>query len=424
MSGSASPSGSTSAGAVAPGTDVGLTSSTIRVAIIADVNTPVEPGLFQKNVDVVKAWASIVNANGGLAGRKVVVDFCDSKLDPNATTNCVIQACQNDFAMVGTAALAVTDLSDIDNCKNGQGQPAGIPNMPAVAFPPAICDKNTWVTMGYGTYCATITKKPQTYTVQVGDYRYYTTHFTGLHGLWIYNGDVPSGKSTQVPGFVIGSKLGIKTDGQGIYTASNTAPQSALIPTVQVLKQNSSTFAFNGSSPFNLIQERKEAALQGATSVKVWACNSGCYDTSFLTAGGSAVNGTYFPIYNLPLYSEYQLNPALAALVAKVGGVNNVNNNAITSYTGALLFQDAVNKAIANGGTLSRQSLTAAMSKETAFTADGIIGPTNIAARAPQVCDIIMEVVNGAFQRVYPTKPGTFDCNPGNVGTIKLNELG
>jgi hypothetical protein len=423
---SAGASTSASAGASSTGTakasDVGITATQIHIAAIADVDTAVEPGLFQKNVNAVKAWASIVNASGGIAGRQVVVDFCDSKLDPNATTNCVIRACQNDFAMVGTAALELSDISDIDNCKNAQGQPVGIPNLSAVSFPPAICDKNTWVTSGLGTYCATATQNPQTYTVQVGDYRYYTTHFTGLHGTWVYNGDVPSVRITSVPGFQIGSNMGIKKDGEGFYTTSNTAPQSAMIPLVQVLKENNSTWAYNGSSPFNLISQRKEAALQGVNSVKVWACNEGCYDSSFLAAGGSYANGVYMPILNLPLYSEYQDNAALSALIKAVGGVNNMNNNGLASYISALLFQDAVTKALANGGTLSRQTLTAALGQETSFNADGIIGPTDVATRTASPCDIIMQVVNGAFQRVYPTKPGTFDCNPGNLGTIKLNE--
>jgi hypothetical protein len=49
-----------------PGTDVGLTSTTIRIASVDDINTPVQPGLFQRN----------------------------------ATTNCVIKACQNDCAVI------------------------------------------------------------------------------------------------------------------------------------------------------------------------------------------------------------------------------------------------------------------------------------------------------------------------------------
>src|SRR6516162_11835090 len=88
-----SSTGSTgSTGAAAAGNDVGITPTTIRIGVITDIATPVNPGLFQKNANVVKAWAAIVNAHGGLAGRQVAVDVCDSKLDPNATRQCVIKA--------------------------------------------------------------------------------------------------------------------------------------------------------------------------------------------------------------------------------------------------------------------------------------------------------------------------------------------
>ena len=38
---------------------------------------------------------------------------------------------------------------------------------------------------------------------------------------------------------------------------------------------------------------RREAQLQGVNSVKVWECNSGCYDPNFYKQGGATVNGTY-----------------------------------------------------------------------------------------------------------------------------------
>ncbi len=66
--------------------------------------------------------------------------------------------------------------------------------------------------------------------------------------------------------------------------------------------------------------------------------------------------------------------------------------------------------------------LTTALGTGHSFNAQGIIGATDAAARASSTCDVIMEVVNGAFQRVYPAKAGTFDCNPGNVAAIKMNE--
>ena len=83
-------------------TDVGITDTEIHVAVIADVDNPFVPNLFKGSVDAVKGAAKYLNSKaggGGLAGRKVVVDFYDSKLNANATTNAEIKACQNDVAI-------------------------------------------------------------------------------------------------------------------------------------------------------------------------------------------------------------------------------------------------------------------------------------------------------------------------------------
>jgi ABC-type branched-subunit amino acid transport system substrate-binding protein len=414
-SASAAPSGS-----AAPGSDVGITASTIRVGLIADVNTPVEPGLFQKSVDAVKAWADIVNAGGGLAGRKVVVDFCDSKLDPNATSNCVIRACQNDFALVGTSANALEDISDIDGCKNAQGKAVGIPNLAAFAFPPLSCDPDTYLAVGLGSYCSTAKQATPTYTVPVGDYRYFTSQNKGLHGIWLYDSDVPTFKITQVPEFQAGSNLGVKRDAQGFYAVSGEVPQSGLTPYTQAVKASGSTFVYDDTTMPNMVLLRREAQLQGIDSVKVWECNSGCYGPVFYQQGGSAVNGTYVSLFELPYLSDYQANPALAKLVTQLGGVNNLDNNALNSYIMALLFQDAVQKAVAHGGTLTRASLFTALNDEHSFNADGIIGTTDIGKHTPSDCDVIAQLQNGVWQRVYPAKPGTFDCNSANLATIQM----
>ncbi len=409
------------AGSAGPADDVGITATTIRVGMIADVDNSLAPGLFQKSVNAVKAWASIVNGSGGLDGRKVVVDFCDSKLDPNATTNCVINACQNDFALVGTSADALEDISDIDGCKNAAGKAIGIPDLAAFAFLPLACDPDTYLIGGYGPYCATAKENPQTYTANVGDARYYTSQFKGLHGIYVYDSDVPTLKVDFLPNFQGDSDLGIKPDAQGSYAESGSAPQSALTPVISAIKAAGSSFVYAGSTPQNTILLEREAKLQGVNSIKVWACNSGCYDSSFIQQGGSLVNGTYAQLDDLPFYTEYQDNPALAALVKQVGGVSDVNNNAIESYVMALLFQDAVQKAAASGGTLDRASLFAALKDETSFDADGIIGPTNIGGHQTSPCDVIAQVVNGQWQRAYPAKAGTFDCNSANLTTVKMN---
>jgi ABC-type branched-subunit amino acid transport system substrate-binding protein len=404
--------------ASAAGTDVGLTATTIKIGMLADVNNPLVPGLFQDSVNAVKAWANDVNASGGLAGRKIVVDFCDSKLDPNATANCVIQACQNDFALVGTSANALADLSDIDGCKNAQGQAIGIPNLPAFAFPPAACDPKTYLVSGIGTYCKTAKENPPTSEVPIGDAQYFTKNFQNLHGIWLYDSDDPTFKQTQTPTFQAESNLGIKKDGEGFYALSGAAPQSALTPFIQVIKSSKSTFVYDDVTTASMVLVRREAQLQGVNTVKVWECNSGCYDPSFYQQGGATVNATYAMLLDLPYLSDYKTNPTLGKLINQLGGLNKFNNNAENSYVDALLFQDAVNKAAATG-TLDRQTLFSALNDEHSFTADGLVGPTDVGNHTTSSCEVIVQLQNGVWNRVDPVKPGTFDCSTSNNTTIK-----
>ena len=169
-----------------------------------------------------------------------------------------------------------------------------------------------------------------------------------------------------------GVDLGIKKDGEGFYEIFSRDPQSAMTPIVQAIKQNNSTFAYNGGN--KMADLRKEATLQGVTSVKVWACNQACYDNLIIEQGGADVNDTQIVLTTLPFYSEYKQNPTLKKLVAAVGGIENVDFNSVSSWVAALLFQDAAKKATANGGALSRQTLFDVLKQENAFDADGIIG--------------------------------------------------
>jgi hypothetical protein len=411
---------SKASGPAAAADEIGITPTEIHLAFIADVNTSVVPGLFQKSVDVFNAWAAVVNKNGGVAGRKIVVDFCDGKLDANATTSCVIKACQNDFSIVSEVDV-LTDVSDIDQCKDKKGQATGIPNQAIIAFQPQTCDKFTYTIQGQASYCATINQKPQSYTVNIGDFKYYTSHFSGLHGIWVYNGDVPAVRIASVPQFTAGSNLGIKKDGEGFYTSNGQAPQSAMTAFTQVLKRSGSNFAYDGATNSNYILLRREAQLQGVNNIKVWASNSGIYDADFIKQGGSAVEGTTASLSNLPFYSEYKSNPALSALVDQLGGVNKLSNNSLGAFTHGLLFEDAAAKAVATGKPLTRASFLEALNNEHAFDAKGVIGKTDIGAHTLSPCIVIITVKNGKFERVAPTAPGTFDCDPGNVTTIKMD---
>jgi len=402
--------------------DVGITPTQIRLAVIADVDTPVDPGLFQTAVNVVNAWARNVNQHGGIAGRKVVIDFYDSKLSPDNTRNAIIQACSRDFAMVGTEALFMSNVSDMVNCTDAQGRPVGLPDLAGLALDPAeLCSPVTYTVSGDASYCPTLDQHPQTYTAAQGDFLYYLKNHKDLHGIFVLADDIKSAENSQMVPFEAGVNLGVKKDGTGFYGVSATSPQSAMTPLVQVVKTNNSNFVYNGSAYSTMVELRREAVLQGANSVKVWACNQGCYDSHLIQQGGADVEGTYSVLTTLPFYSEYHSNASLKTLVAGLGGVNKLDENGLEAWLAALLFQDATQKALANGGTLTRQSLLEAVKSETAFTGQGILGPTDVAAHKAPPCIVMAQVRNGKWVRAYPSQVGTFDCNQKNTVQIKLD---
>ena len=157
-------------------TEVGVTSSTIRIAVIADVDNAFAPGLFKGAVDGVKAAAKYLNSKaggGGIAGRKLVVDFYDSKLEPNESRNATITACQNDLAMVGTSAVVLNTVDDIVNCPNRAGDPVGIPDVSSLTATIAqSCSPVSFPIVGVSYVCSTMNDNPQTYYGNQGEAKY------------------------------------------------------------------------------------------------------------------------------------------------------------------------------------------------------------------------------------------------------------
>ena len=144
----------------------------IHIAVIADVDNPFAPNLFKASVDGVKGVAKYINSKaggGGLAGRKVVVDFYDSKLNPTQTTNAEIQACQNDVAMVGTSAVFLTSVDDMRNCKDSTGAVTGLPDIPFVSTALVQqCSDQSFPIAPPQVICSTKDQHPQTFQANVG----------------------------------------------------------------------------------------------------------------------------------------------------------------------------------------------------------------------------------------------------------------
>ena len=417
-----------SGGAKPKATDVGITPTEIHIAVVADVDNPIVPNLFKSSVDAVKGVANYLNSKaggGGLAGRKVVVDFYDSKLSANATTNAEIQACENDVAMVGTSAVSLSSVDNMRNCKDSTGAVTGIPDVPFVTTALVQqCSDQSFPIAPPQVDCATKDLHPQTFHANVARGRYFNKKYGQgkLHGAYIFGADSKSARDSSFTSGGAMREIGIKSDKD--FDISGFATQSEYTPIVQDMKNQGSNYAQTSTSPGTVLL-RKEATLQGLTDVKVWDCGVGCYDKQFLSNGGSDVDGQYVDTLFLPFYSkaEQKANPSTANFV-KYTGADKVASFGAYAWAAGLAFRDAVNAAAKNNGGVNgvtRKTIFEELNKINDFDADGMFAPIDLAGRAISECSVTMQVKKGEFVRVEPTKPGTFACSPKNTVTWKLD---
>ena len=408
-------------------TEIGVSKDTIRIAVIADVDNPARPGLFQGSVNGVRAFAKFINGRGGLAGRKVQVDFLDSHLSADEARNALIRACQEDFAVVGTTALFL-NVEPMTSCVDAAGKATGLPDVPLVQADEAHeCSPVSFPVIASELDCSTKDRHPQTYSARVGQIRYFKEHNKNLHGVFLIPSDLRSTINASTPLALGEQRLGITPDGGGEFKITGMAIQSDYTPIVQTVKQHNSTYAESISDFKSSVFLRKEAKIQGVTSVKVWGCALQCYDAKFLSEGGADVEGQFTALFFVP-FEEAKQNKSVAAYLKNVGGKANADGFGAQAWTAGLFFRDVadnVAKADGNNG-LTRARFLEEAAKVHDFTAsvdgDAMLGPTDVGAHKVNGCFVLMQVKGGKYVRVFPKTPNTFDCNPKNVLTIKLDQ--
>jgi ABC-type branched-subunit amino acid transport system substrate-binding protein len=219
--------------------------------------------------------------------------------------------------------------------------------------------------------------------------------------------------------------VGIASDGD--FLKSQRATQSEFSDVVQAMKNKGSNYGQCTGAFTCTVNLRKEAALQGLTGVKVWDCGVSCYDSQFLAAGGSDVDGEYVDMSVLPFFSkaEQKANPMLANYV-KYTGSSKVASYGAFAWAAGLAFRQAVDAAVKQHGVngVTRQNLFTALNQIHDFDAGGLIGSVDLAGRKTTECHVTVQVRNGTFVRVNPKKPGTFDCSPRYVIHRQLDLLG
>jgi ABC-type branched-subunit amino acid transport system substrate-binding protein len=400
-------------------TEVGVSADKITITVMADVGSPLAPGLFQGNLDALNAYAKYVNANGGIGCRQLEVKTWDSKLDPSESKNGLIDACKNSVAMVGNNALFNPDVSPLTGCVDKAGAATGLPDLAALANDiNEQCAPTAYIIQGVAETCPAKTGV-RPLKAMVGPTKYYAKQAgaEGLHGLFLVPGDLPTTVQSATYQIAAQQQTGAKFD--ATIKLSGRDEQAAFTPRIAIAKSGNANYIYDGSNDKSMWTARKEAKAQGLTSVKIWACSLACYTKAFLSTGGADVEGTYTWMQFLP-FEEADSNPEAKAYVAGVGA-DKADSFGAQAWQSAVLFKTVVDKVVAKSGPngITRAALIAELNNTKDFDANGFMGKKDLKGFSP--CFVIMQVKDGKFQRVYPTEKGTFDCDAGNVITVNLD---
>ena len=400
-------------------TDTGVTADEISIQVMADTGSPLAPGLFQGNVDAVEAFAKFVNANGGVGCRDLKVVSYDSRLTPDETKNGQIQACNNSLAAVGGNSLFNPDVTTMDTCADAQGQSIGIPNISALANDVnEQCAKNSFIIQGIAETCNPDGTPPtgvRPLVTFTGTVDYYLSVEPTLNGIFLVPGDLPT--TVQSATYQIEAQKEAGVNWIGAVKVSGRDEQSKYTPIVQLASTNNANYIYNGSNDAAMLNMRREAAAQGLTGVKVWACSLACYTDKFEAASGDAQD-TYTWMQFLP-FEDKGSNQELDNYLDNIGTPDSFGAQA---WMAAVAFQQAVEEIVSTDGpnAITREKMLEVLNGFGDFDANGWMGPKSLKGGFSD-CQVIMQLQGSEWVRMLPTEKGELDCSSDYLKTLTLD---
>lgn len=397
-------------------TEVGVTADTITVTVMADTGSPLAPGLFQGNIDAVEAFARNVNANGGIACRRLVVEAWDSRLTPEESKNGLIVACQTSLAMVGNNALFNPDVTPLTDCPDQAGVATGLPDLAAfTADPNELCAPTMYTVQAMSEQCP-IAPGVRPIESNLNYWKFLDDLDPDMREVFMVPSDLPTTVQAAMP-LIEGQRMaGI--DVVAAVKVSGRDEQTAFTPRVQVIASSGANAVFNSSNDVAMVNMRREYDAQGGSGVEIWACTQACYTETF-RAQGDAVDGTYVSLPFLP-FEEKDENAELAAFLDNVADPDAWGAQA---WQAAVLFQQTIDRIVDRDGPngITRARMLETLASFGTFDANGWLAPKPLDGISD--CGVVVQFADGAFTRIQPSEPGTFECNADNTVTIEIDPV-
>jgi len=354
----------------------GVTRKTVDLATIATLSA----GLFKGAPVGAEAYADYVNSTGGINGRKLVITSDDDKFNGAGNKDATQSAIDSDFATVGNFSLE-------DNY--GGVLLKADPGMPDVSV---VLDPVT------NRLPNVFSPVPLNAGWEEGPIQYLKKKFPqDLHAAGAMVGAFPSAEADWAGQKHVLEQVGFKVVYAPTYTVSTTDFTQNVIGMknagVKILFLEGMSETYAASLLKDLVQQNYHPAV---------VLGSATYtDTVAKDAGGTAaINGDYLEM-NTSLYLGQDASdlPAVGTFlhwvhVAAPGFQPDLYT--LYAWLSTELFAQALKHA---GADPSRGSELRALSKITSFDGNGLIGPTDPAAKTIGSCYLIARVVDGTFVR-------------------------
>ncbi|HET6812050.1 MAG TPA: ABC transporter substrate-binding protein [Acidimicrobiales bacterium] len=407
--GSAGPAASSSSGgAAAPvsagecaqwGTGApGLSASQLQVST-ADTDSGPLPGATAGEFRGAAAYLAMVNASGGVCGRKIVDQELDDGLDPAQGRAQFEKIQPHVFGFTGN--LSVADSGYTDLIKS-----TGVPWVGAVVDPDWSVRNGPNVSPH--SVPSTASDAPWVWIRQ--------QHPGALKAALLYT-DVSAVVANLPP-----TKVGMQKAGYNIsYTAGLNPTAPDYTPQVLSMASNGVQVVWAFSLEVNMQARLERDMAQQGFHPAVQGANL-AYDTDYQQLLGAEGNGWMNPLVYAPfLQPGAAANyPGLADFVKWTGQTFPGAKNDLFSVDGWAYTALFVQALRAVQGPLTRQSYVAALQKMTQDDGGGLeppINPSNPAASVKSLnCFAMASYQNGNWTVIHPTS-GAFDCSLGTTFT-------
>lgn len=355
----------------------GITSTSVRIGNISTLTA----GLFTGTVVGTEAYADYVNSQGGVNGRKLIVDSYDDGFTGALNKQYTAEAVQRDFATVGNFSLE-------DNF--GGMVLAANPDVPNVS---QILDPAT------NALPNSFSPNPAAGGWSLGPLVYFQKRYPDdvLHtGALI--ADYGSAETVWVGEKAAMNHLGYKV----VYDPTFSVTQTDFTQNVVAMRNAGVKILFLEQMPQNYASA-VITALHQQNFHPVVVFGASAYSEALVpsSGGAAAIDGAFLEQPTALYLGEDATDvPAVTTFltwVQKASPGFKADYYTVAGWLSAELFAQGLRAA---GTNPSRGSVLQALREVTSFTGANLIGTDNPSAKTPPNCYIIAQIENGKFQRL------------------------